>query len=883
MKISSYISLFDDWELLDAALKSIAPLVDEIVVVDGAYKWMAPFFGCIDRDVTRSVDAVRDVLSTYGEKVRVITGVWENELHKRKAGFEACRHRYIFRHDADEVMYFNMPALERFFRSGFGVAEMEMPTYAAPGWIIAPGHHQLPRQSFLFDGNLINADQHLTHLWLILSPEEARLRADRDRDQVFHEPVAFNAHLTAWRPPSSAVSRARFYVLNYIRTVGTLPWYPSFTYGPGSGFAELFSRIDPRAFLDILRGDPIVSGLPNLDNGVMRASPLSADQEAVLLPLWANFLHELTMQNASLATRPRAVARGQQHYMDVSTPESVSALEQAGRVCLRFSDELSACQVQIVSLTVAAPHLTSHDLDLDVSGREVSFIVPPLPEGSDRPPRRAIRVSPWGVQGSPILHFQLAPDRRIAERFGVADGFESAEASQPTPAHFGFLNVDLPDVASEARTPPVSTAEVIEGILRQGEALRQEGRFDEADAFLSDAIARFPGNPWIAIQHAWVATGRQYWAQAVRRWRGVVSRFPRNASAMVGLGEALREYGQHDEADAVLTDAMIQFPADEMPFIHHAMVAVRRGEWGQVLERWRDTRERFPDNVHARDGVLDAARRLGVMSEENNSTGAARLPNIRSGSGVAMRSPDTTSNLAVEFWRGQIRERYSAIRDIQACKLLPIQKLLSDAGYKDIEGSLISADQIDTPGRDPRTYLEKRLNYVFMFNQIRPWTVLEIGFNWGYSASLILESHTGCTLKSIDIAHHWYTKAAGETMKNIYSNRLSLVWEDSQVALQAEREAGHKYDAIVVDGGHTYQTARSDICLSIELLQPGGLLIIDDTDNPTVRGAALATAAQDPRMTELTAANFGCFEFENTDVACYEQRYYVKRFAESAL
>ena len=40
---SAYLSIYNDWDILEPALKSIAPYIDELVVVDGGYKWMAPY------------------------------------------------------------------------------------------------------------------------------------------------------------------------------------------------------------------------------------------------------------------------------------------------------------------------------------------------------------------------------------------------------------------------------------------------------------------------------------------------------------------------------------------------------------------------------------------------------------------------------------------------------------------------------------------------------------------------------------------------------------------------------------------------------------------------------------------------------------------------
>jgi hypothetical protein len=409
MKISCYISLFDDWELLEASLKSVESVADEIVVIDGAYKWMTPFFNGSNRDITRSVDAVYDVLAAFGTKVRVVTGTWDNEVHKRTVGFENCRYRYVLRHDADEVLYVDQLALERFFGSGLGVAEVEIPLYAAPGWVISDSHDAFQRVSSLFDKNLISAVQHLSHLWLVLLPGEANSLERRETEQVFNESVAFNAHLTSWRPPATAVSRARFYVLNYIRHVGKLPWYPSFTYSAEGGFSDFFSKIDPRTFTDILCGDPIVSAPPDPGNGVVRPSPLSFDQEQVLMPLWSNFGHEAASLNRTLAFRSRAMASGINYHVDASNNESIHALEQDGRIRFVFSDTLTACNVKSVSLHTVAPYFIRQDLDPTISGNEVSFVLPQLPSGPDRPLRRAIYIAAWSAERSPIIHFRLAP------------------------------------------------------------------------------------------------------------------------------------------------------------------------------------------------------------------------------------------------------------------------------------------------------------------------------------------------------------------------------------------------------------------------------------------------------------------------------------------
>ena len=78
--------------------------------------------------------------------------------------------------------------------------------------------------------------------------------------------------------------------------------------------------------------------------------------------------------------------------------------------------------------------------------------------------------------------------------------------------------------------------------------------------------------------------------------------------------------------------------------------------------------------------------------------------------------------------------------------------------------------------------------------------------------------------------------------------------------------------------GTHFETARLDIALSLDLLSPGGVLMVDDTDAPSVRAALLAAVVPDDGMLELTPENIGIFEFNPTSHPCYEQRYYLSRF-----
>ena len=139
-KISAYLSIFNDWDILPYALRSVAAYVDELIVVDGGYDWMVPILSAVGRSSVRSDDRVYEALESCGIPYRAICRTWANELEKRLAGYAACKHDLVLRVDADEVLFVDDKEMEAALLKGAAVGEMEMPNYVAPGWISRNRH-----------------------------------------------------------------------------------------------------------------------------------------------------------------------------------------------------------------------------------------------------------------------------------------------------------------------------------------------------------------------------------------------------------------------------------------------------------------------------------------------------------------------------------------------------------------------------------------------------------------------------------------------------------------------------------------------------------------------------------------------------------------------
>ena len=126
-----------------------------------------------------------------------------------------------------------------------------------------------------------------------------------------------------------------------------------------------------------------------------------------------------------------------------------------------------------------------------------------------------------------------------------------------------------------------------------GMALINVGQIDAAEQVLNSARKLFPDHCDVAVAHAWLASKRFDWPEAVVRWRFAREICPHLASSYNGLGVGLRECGQLDEADAILGEGIKLFPEDHISFVNHAWVAHRRRDWAEAMRRWDVVRDRF--------------------------------------------------------------------------------------------------------------------------------------------------------------------------------------------------------------------------------------------------------------------------------------------------
>lgn len=404
--ISGYLTVYNDFDILPHTLRAIAPYVDELVVVDGAYEWMVPYLKIAGTDPARSADAVYDVLEASGIKYRLVSKIWRDEPEKRIAGYGACNGRYVFRIDADEVPFFDDPKLEQFIASGNVIAELFKPTYISPQWLVALNESGLlPAEPFLFDGTRVEPQIHLNYLWLVLGPD--RLADAGARPFRVHEtPIGFNAHLNEWRDHRSQTRRGTFYWLQSIRETG-VPWIPELRDKPLADLSSLFRVTAPEVFSELVASSIILLSQTFRALGWYSVrSPLTRQQEAMFVDRFAAMRSERAALNQMIVSDGLTFWPGMPITLDLSSRECSDILVADGAIRLSSNCALSKVSATLHLLLPGSPWHSCADLECEQQG---STAVVRLP---DEPPlysylRREVDISLMAGPGEPLRRFQV--------------------------------------------------------------------------------------------------------------------------------------------------------------------------------------------------------------------------------------------------------------------------------------------------------------------------------------------------------------------------------------------------------------------------------------------------------------------------------------------
>lgn len=106
-------------------------------------------------------------------------------------------------------------------------------------------------------------------------------------------------------------------------------------------------------------------------------------------------------------------------------------------------------------------------------------------------------------------------------------------------------------------------------------------------------------------------------------------------------------------------------------------------------------------------------------------------------------------------------------------------------------------------------------------------TMLEIGFNTGYSATMFLELLNLNKFYSIDIGIHNHVEPLYKKFKDIYKDKFDYLIENS-LNIRNTYLNNINYDLIFIDGSHSFELALNDLLFCIEPIKTKYILL-DDT------------------------------------------------------
>jgi hypothetical protein len=165
--------------------------------------------------------------------------------------------------------------------------------------------------------------------------------------------------------------------------------------------------------------------------------------------------------------------------------------------------------------------------------------------------------------------------------------------------------------------------------------------------------------------------------------------------------------------------------------------------------------------------------------------------------------------------------------DLYKNNLDTLKKIIDDVG-EPLEGNIFY-EHLETN----RTVLTQRFfpkrAALAMFAMAHK-EVVEIGFNSGFSALLMLTANPELKLTCVDICEHQYTEPCFQYLKTIFEDRITLVKGDSTVVLPEVLQSNKNLTGYIIDGGHGLGVAEKDLQNVIKYANDGAVLCFDDSD-----------------------------------------------------
>lgn len=242
VKVSGILIIHNDSSLLEYAIESAKPYIDELVVVDGAYKWVAPFCSELNESPNESTDDLMSKLERCGVPVKYFKGVWESETHKRKFSLEQASYDYMMLIDSDEVFELDSDLVGKFLESEQAIGECYFPLYFDKNIVGYSTGLKSPPLKEIFLNKKHYSVQALVNSLFLLVPDGERGERISNKDR-FKENLGVVHHLSLFRTDNSGYRRSRFYNLLAMRVAKKLTLLNGLEFGSDEEFYSLLLEL----------------------------------------------------------------------------------------------------------------------------------------------------------------------------------------------------------------------------------------------------------------------------------------------------------------------------------------------------------------------------------------------------------------------------------------------------------------------------------------------------------------------------------------------------------------------------------------------------------------------------------------------------------------
>ena len=106
-------------------------------------------------------------------------------------------------------------------------------------------------------------------------------------------------------------------------------------------------------------------------------------------------------------------------------------------------------------------------------------------------------------------------------------------------------------------------------------------------------------------------------------------------------------------------------------------------------------------------------------------------------------------------------------------------------------------------------------------------------------------------------------------LKNFYK-RIKFLKGDSRVILQKLVSENKKFDLILIDGGHSFEVAKSDIQNSLNLMNSNDIMLIDNLEIKTVK-EAINIFLDDNKIEFVSHEMFSNRKYGRSDIGVYKK------------